>query len=281
MHPLHPQKPGVVRGDAGYAHEGAADRRVDLLRQCQQLLLGPAGDKPAAEIEEGPVGGVDALRRLPDALLLGGMGRIGDGGRLGLIVVHGDLDILGHVHQHRAGTAGDRQPEGLPDGVRQVLDLAHEVVVLGDGQGNAGDVDLLEGVGADLVVGNVAGDGHHGNRIQEGGGDAGDQVGGAGAGGGDDHAGLPGGPGPAVGGMGGPLLVGGEDVPQLVLVLIEGVVDMDHLPAGVAEDGGDALLQQGPDNDVRAGQFHVSSSFLWVKNKTPPLFLTKRQDHRS
>ena len=29
-------------------------------------------DKPAAEIEEGPVGGVDALRRLPDALLLGG-----------------------------------------------------------------------------------------------------------------------------------------------------------------------------------------------------------------
>ena len=81
--------------------------------------------------------------------------------------------------------------------------------------------------------------------------------------------------------MGSPLLVGGEDVPQLVLVLIEGVVDMDHLPAGVAEDGGDALLQQGPDNDVRAGQFHVSSSFLWVKNKTPPLFLTKRQDHRS
>ena len=275
VHPLHPQKPGVVRGDTGYAHEGAADGRVDLLRQRQQLLLSPAGDKPAAEIDKWPVGGVDALRRLPDALLLGSVRRVGGHRRLGLVVVHGDLDILGHVHQHRAGTAGDRQPEGLPDGVRQVLDLAHEVVVLGDGQGNAGDVDLLEGVGADLVVGNIASDGHHGDGIQKGGGDAGNQIGGSGAGGGDDHAGLPGGPGPAVGGVGGSLLVGGEYVLEFVPVFIQGIIDMDHLPAGIAEDGGDALLQQSPDHNVRAGQFHVSSSFLGVKNKTPPLFLQR------
>ena len=271
MHPLHPQKPGVVRGDAGYAHEGAADGGVDLLRQRQQLLLRSAGDKSAAEIEEGPVGCVDARRRLPDALLLGRVGRVGGNRGLRLVVVHGDLDVLGHVHQHRAGTAGDSQPECLPNGVRQVPDLAHEVVVLGDGQGDAGDVDLLEGVGADLVIGDVAGDRHHGDGIQKGGGDAGDQVGGAGAGGGDDHAGLPGGPGPAVGGVGGPLLVGGEDVPELVLVFVQGIVDMDHLSAGVAENGCNALLNEGPDNNVRAGQFH-GIILSRVKNKTPSLF---------
>jgi len=48
------------------------------------------------------------------------------------------------------------------------------------GQGDAGDVDLLEGVGAEDLAADLAGDRHNGNAIEHGGGDAGDEVGGAG-----------------------------------------------------------------------------------------------------
>ena len=190
------------------------------------------------------------------------MGRVGDNGRLGLVVIGRNLNVLRHVHQHRAGAAGDSQPECFPDGVRQVPDLPYKVIVLGNGQGDAGDVDLLEGVGADLRIHHIAGNGHHGNGIQESGGNASDQIGGSRAGGGDDHTGLPSGPGPAVGSVGSALLMGGEHVGHLVPVLVESVVDVDHLPAGVAENSMDALLQQGSDNNVRAGQFQTASSFL-------------------
>ena len=101
--------------------------------------------------------------------------------------------------------------------------------------------------------GHIPGDHHHGHGIQERGGDAGDQIGGPRAGGGDDHAHPAGGPGVAVGGVGGPLLVGGQHVAQLVLVFVEGVVNVDDLPAGVAEDHLAALLDQCPDNNVSSG----------------------------
>ena len=125
--------------------------------------------------------------------------------------------------------------------------------MLGDGEGDTGDVDLLEGVGADLRAGHVPGDGHQGHGVQKGGGDARDQVGSPGAAGGDDHPGPPRGAGVAVGGVGRALLVGGEDVAELVPVLVQGVVDVDDLPAGVAEDHLAALLDKCSDNDVSAG----------------------------
>src|SRR5699024_9945529 len=130
-------------------------------------------------------------------------------------------------------TARPCQAEGLTDGVGQLLHAAHEVVVLGDGQRDTGDVDLLEAVGADLGGGDVAADGHHGDGINVGRCNTGDQVGGTGAGSTDNHAGLSGGAGVAVGSMGSPLLVGRQDVMDLGLVLVEAVVDVDDLTARV------------------------------------------------
>ena len=106
--------------------------------------------------------------------------------------------------------AGDL--EGLADGGGDVFGAGDEEVVLGDGQGDAGDVDLLEGVAAEDFGGDLAGDGDDGDAVEHGRGEARDEVGGAGAGGGHADAYAAGGAGVAVGHVGGALLVADEDM---------------------------------------------------------------------
>ncbi len=77
-----------------------------------------------------------------------------------------------------------------------------------------------------------------------GGGDAGGQVGGAGAGGGKAHAHLSGGAGVAVGGVGGPLLMSGQDMVDLVLIVVQLIIEVQDGAAGIPEDRVDLLLQQ-------------------------------------
>ncbi len=122
------------------------------------------------------------------------------------------LRVLGDVDEHRAGPAGLRDQKGFADGLRHVFGARDEVVVLGDGQRDAGDVHFLEGVGAEDFARDLAGDADHGDGIEHGGGDAGDQVGRAGAGGGDSHTHLAGGARVAVGHVGRALLVAHQDV---------------------------------------------------------------------
>ena len=53
--------------------------------------------------------------------------------------------------------------EGEADGGGDVFGAGDEEVVLGDGEGDAGDVDFLEGVGAEDFGGDLAGDGDDGD----------------------------------------------------------------------------------------------------------------------
>ncbi len=73
------------------------------------------------------------------------------------------MRVLRYIHKYRTGTPGLRDLERLADGGRDVFGAGDEVVVLGDGQGDAGDVDLLEGVGAEDFAADLAGDGNDGN----------------------------------------------------------------------------------------------------------------------
>ena len=221
------------------------------------LSLCAGGDHAAAEVDERLLGCVDGGSCLLDADILGCEGLVGCDGCFGLVLAHGGLDILGHVDEDGAGTAGGGDLEGLADGGSQILNGADEVVVLGDGQGDTGDIDLLEAIGTNDGIGDVTGDGDQGNGVDVSGGDAGNQVGGTGAGGGDANAYLAGGTGVAVSCVGGTLFVGGQHVLQLVTVLIKGIVDIDDLTAGIAVDHVHALLDQGSHNDIGTGEFHI------------------------
>ena len=141
--------------------------------------------------------------------------------------------------------------EGFADGGRDVFGAGDEEVVLGDGQGDAGDVDLLERVGAEDFGGDLAGDADDGDGVEHGRGDAGDEVGGAGAGGGDGDADLARGAGVAVGHVRGALLVADEDVVDGELA--QRVVGGQDGSAGIAEDGGDALADEGGPDDFGSG----------------------------
>ena len=79
-----------------------------------------------------------------------GCGRCGGGAAAAKSKRRGGLlRILGDVDQHRTGPASGGDLEGEADGGRDVFSARDQEVVLGDGQSDAGDVDFLEGVGAE------------------------------------------------------------------------------------------------------------------------------------
>ena len=167
----------------------------------------------------------------------------------------GLLRVLRYVDEYGAWTPGLRDLERLADGGGDVFGAGDEVVVLGDGQGDAGDVDLLKRVAAEDFAADLAGDGHDGNAIEHGGGDAGDEVGGAGAGGGDADADLARGAGVAVGHVRGALLVADEDVVDGELA--QGVVGGEDGSAWVAEDFVYAFAGEGGPDDFGSGELGV------------------------
>ena len=162
------------------------------------------------------------------------------------------MRVFGDVDEDGAGAARLRDLERLADSGGDVFGAGDEVVVLGDGQGDAGDVDLLKRVGAEDLAADLSGDRHNGNAVEHGGGDAGDEVGGAGAAGGDADADLAGGAGVAVGHVGGALLVADEDVVDGELA--QGVVGGEDGSAGVAEDLVHAFAGEGGPDDFGSGE---------------------------
>ena len=63
-------------------------------------------------------------------------------------------------------------------------------------------------------------------------------------------------------GMGSALLMGRENVPELSLIVVQLIVNIQDGAAGIAEDGIHLLLQQALDEYLCAGHFHVVTSFL-------------------
>ena len=202
-----------------------------------------ADDDPAAGIDDRALGGGDDPGGLPDLLGMALGGGLVAGQLHGRQLVRVEVDLfLGDVHrdvdEHRAGTPRAGDVEGLRMMRGQVLGrVLHQVAVLDDGQGDAGDVGLLEGVEPDEVAAHLAGDGHHGHAVHVGVGDGGHQVGGSRTGGGQADPHLARRSGVAVGGVARALLVPHQDVVDVEIV--EGVVQGDDLPPGEAEYGVD------------------------------------------
>ena len=251
VHALHAQKAVVAVGQGRQAHKAASNIAVDFFGHGHDLFRHADARRAAADVDIGPLGLIDQLHRPVDEVVSGLVLGRERHHRLGNIRTFGHLHILGNVNEHGAGAAGFGNLERLPDGVGQLLHIGDKVIVLGDGDGDAGNVDLLEAVPTNQAGGDVAGDGHQGDGIQHGRGDAGDQIGCAGAGRGDDNTHLAGDAGIAVGRMGSALLVGRQHMIDAVACLVQLIVQVQYLTAGVAENVGDALLDQCFHDDLR------------------------------
>ena len=225
--------------------------------KARTSLLGAGFDDAVAGEDDGLLRLLDQFDGFADGAGFGaehGVRAIGRGcGGVEVEERGGLLRVLGDVDEHGAGAAGGGDLEGLADGGRDVFGARDEEVVLGDGQRDAGDVDLLEGVGAEDLGGDLAGDGDDGDGVEHGGGEAGDEVGRAGAGGGHADAGASGGARVAVGHVRGALLVAHEHVVDGG-ELAQRVVDREDGSAGIAEDGGGAFAGERGPEDFGAGE---------------------------
>ena len=284
VHADHAGKEGVVARAGAAAHDGGGHRGVQPLKELAELgHRAPGADHAAAHQDQGLSGLLNHVQQLLDVAVvgLGGAQVVGGpaehGGQAAVLAVLAGGQVLvlrllvcnvfENINQHRAGAAGAGDGKGLPDHVGQVLRPADQVVALGDGHGDAGDIHLLEGVLADKVLRHVDRDEHHGGGVVVGGGDAGGQVGGAGTAGGKAHAHLSGGAGVSVGGVGGPLLMGGQNMVNLLLVSVklQLIVDVQNGAAGIAEYGVHPLLQQAFHQNLRGFHLHIcETSFGFI-----------------
>ena len=167
VHAHHAERERMVRGEAAEAEQRAGDGDLLALGEGEDLGFGAGVRDAVAGEDDGLLCGLDEFDGLLDR---GGFGaqhgvRAVGRGRGGFEVERcgGLLRVLGDVDEHGAGPAGLRDLEGLADGGGDVFGAGDEVVVLGDGQGDAGDVDLLERVGAEDLAADLAGDGDDGN----------------------------------------------------------------------------------------------------------------------
>ena len=141
--------------------------------------------------------------------------------------------------------------ESLLDDAGDVVDIPDEIAVLHHGKGHPEKVGLLESPTADHLLGHLTGDGHQGNRIHVGIGDAGDQIRSAGTRGGHADTGLTGHTGISLGRKSSTLLVAGKDGTDF-LRLGQGLMDRHRASTRVGKDIIDPLAFQGSDQDLRS-----------------------------
>ena len=234
-------------------HQGRGDREAgDLDQFAQQLRCLETGiDDAAAAIDHRALGvgeqrhGLADLRRI--ALHARRVGDVHVGLARRMIGAGRELHVLGHVDQHRTGTARGRDIERLVQHLGEIVDVAHQPVVLGAGPGDADGVAFLEGVVADQMRRHLPGDADQRDRIHQRIRQRRHHVGGAGTRGHQHHARLAGRARIALGGVAGALLVPDQDV--LDLALLENlVIDRKHRAARIAEDVLHAMIDQRADD---------------------------------
>jgi hypothetical protein len=259
VHAGHARGEGVGLGEGALAHEGVDHREAGFFGELAQGGSALGADHAAAHVEDGALGAVDEVGGLAEEVRVpGGGGVVAEAqGVVALGLAGGALeDVHGDVHQHGAGAAGAGEVEGLAQHVAEVGGIFHQVVVLGDGHGDAADVGLLEGVLADQVGADLGGDRDQGDGVHVGRRDAGDEIERAGAGGAHADADFAGGAGIAVGHVRGALLVAGEvEVhPAVSHGVVELVEEVEEHAARDAEGNVGALLAQDLEDDLGAGE---------------------------
>ena len=146
--------------------------------------------------------------------------------------------------------------EGLFHDPGQLAHILDQEVVLDDGPGDAHRVTLLKGIKADGSGRHLPGDDHHGDAVHIGRGNPGHRVGHARAGCHKRYAHLASGTRIAVGRMDRRLLVAYQHMLHLVL-LVQGVVDVEDGATGVAPDELNLFLNERAHEDFGAHDFGV------------------------
>ncbi len=217
-----------------------------------------------AEEQKRTFGPVDERGRSFHVFALGNQARVVAGEFMAKIVGerlrhHFRLRVLGDVDQHRTGTPRPRDVECLGHRLRHFVGGGNLEIPLGDGHRDADDVRLLKGIGSQQVLGNLTNDADHRRGVDDSVGDGRNQVGSPRPRSDQAHAYLARDTRVALGGVARALLVPHQNVVDLILIIVNGVVHGHNRPARIAKNGIHSLGQQGPDQ--RVGAVHQLGSF--------------------
>ena len=163
-----------------------------------------------------------------------------------------ELHVLRNVDDDRTGTARGRDIESLVQNLGEIVDVAHQPVVLGTRPRDADRIAFLKCVVADQMRRHLASDTDQRDRIHQRIGQRGDHVGRARPRRDERNARLAGRARIALGGMARALLMANEDV--LDGLLLENlVIDRQHRAARITENVLDAVILQRLHDHRRAG----------------------------
>ena len=251
MHAHHAEIENVRCRESAQSQQRHRHRNRSLLREHLHFHFGAGDDDAVPRQNQRPLGLRDQVERfLIFILIWREIGTIAAhlwSSRVPVEQSHGLLGIFGDVDQHRAGASGFRDVERFANRRGHFIGAGHQIVVLGDGQGDAGDVGFLKGVGAQQLAAHLSGDADDRNRIHHRGGDAGHHIGGAGARCSNRYAYSAGGAGVAVGHVGCALFMPHQNVVDVAV--LERVVRRQNRAAGIAENRLHAFaLQAFPEN---------------------------------
>ncbi len=229
-------------------HQGVGHRQVERARQFSQRARGTTKNDATTGVHDRTLGFEQHFYRFADLTGMTTGSRI-VGAQLDLLrvavleLVGRVGHVLGNVDHNRTGTTALRQIEGLFDDLRNVARVLDHEAVLHDRTGNANHVGFLEGIGANHVAHNLAGNNDHWDRVHVGRRNTGNGIGRTRAGRHQYHTRLAGSTGVAVCHVGSSLLV--TDQNMLYVVLPEnGIVDMQKGTTRVPVDIFNTLVTQ-------------------------------------
>ena len=254
VHAQPPQGERVRLREGTAAHDRAGHGDLRGFDKLAQFLARIAADDPAADIEHGTFGFFDEANDFIQGKIAGSgvgivaaqMDFLGENGlRFGL------LNVLGHIHDHRPGAAGLGNMKRLFDDAGNVVDVRDQITVLDHGKRHPKKIRLLKSALADHRLRDLPRDGHQGNGIHVGIGDAGDEVRGARAAGRHANASLARRAGIAFGREGPALLVPGENRANF-FGFGQRLVEFHARAAGIRKDGIDPFAFEAGDENFAA-----------------------------
>ena len=150
--------------------------------------------------------------------------------------------ILWNVNQYGTRTALTCNPERFPDRISQFIDIFYNIIMFRNRHGDSRNIDFLETVLSKKGYSDVAGDCHNRNRIHIGSRNTCYKICRPRSACGQTYTDFSRCPGITVRRMRRPLLMGSQDVTDLVLVLIQRIIYIQNRTARISEYGIHTLL---------------------------------------
>ncbi len=193
VHAEHSQREWMGAGKTSQAHERHRHRYLGDFRQFTDLIGGIGKNRAATDVDHRFFGLHDFFSGLLDLILVAAHGRI-IAAQIYFIGIFefsfGRAHVFGDVHQNRAGTAARGDIKSFLDGLRQIVDVFDEHVMLRARSADADVVGFLKCIVTDKIRGDLAGKSDEGNGIHVRIGQSGDDIGHAGARGHQHDSGL-------------------------------------------------------------------------------------------